>query len=416
MLWVNSWRMTDDISEDAAQRDSVMRALARVAAQGDKFEAAEPGSRESLIEAARDLLAAAESPVESLLWSIWSLPTRTVAARIAIDLQIFQTATQDGSRPKSIAELAAPTKAAPELVERIARVCVSMGMLDEQGPEAYIPNRLTHALACPEYAGSIIFCFDCTQLSFARLPEYLRSIRFQNPQDATSGPFQFANQWEGHAFDWLTGHPEVFQAFHGFVYTLRAHRPSWFDMYPVKDRLIERMNVGGSSSALVDVGGGMGQTLEDFRVHVPEYTGELVLQDLAEVIEVARKQRLDARISLQAHDFFTPQPVKGARAYFMRSVLHDWPDDACRKILGHLKDAMEPGYSRILISDCVVSNEKAAWQHVSLDIFMMALASAQERTEHQWYNLIESCGLKISGIYSKGVGNESLIEVVAQSN
>lgn len=65
--------MTDDISEDAAQRDSVMRALARVAAQGDKFEAAEPGSRESLIEAARDLLAAAESPVESLLWSIWSL-------------------------------------------------------------------------------------------------------------------------------------------------------------------------------------------------------------------------------------------------------------------------------------------------------------------------------------------------------
>lgn len=94
-------------------------------------------------------------------------------------------------------------------------------------------------------------------------------------------------------------------------------------MYPVKDRLIERMNVGGSSSALVDVGGGMGQTLEDFRVHVPEYTGELVLQDLPEVIEVARRQGLDARISLQAHDFFTPQPVKGARAYFMRSVLHD---------------------------------------------------------------------------------------------
>lgn len=32
-----------------------------------------------------------------------------------------------------------------------------MGMLDEQGPGAYIPNRLTRALACPEYAGSIIF-------------------------------------------------------------------------------------------------------------------------------------------------------------------------------------------------------------------------------------------------------------------
>lgn len=59
------------------------------------------------------------------------------------------------------------------------------------------------------------------------------------------------------------------------------------------------------------------------------------------------------RIELQVHDFFTPQPIKGARAYFMRSVLHDWPDEQCRKILGHLKDAMDPGYSKILISDCV---------------------------------------------------------------
>ncbi|RWA08813.1 hypothetical protein EKO27_g6294 [Xylaria grammica] len=404
--------MPDQISEHSAEKADIKQALARVAAQGRKFEDDEPGSREALIEAARDLVAAAESPVESLLWSIWTLPTRTVAARIAIDLQLFQTAVQDGSRPKSIDEFAAPTKAAPAVVERIARVCVSMGMLAEQGPGLYGPNRLTRALARSEYAGSIVFCFDCTQLSFARLPEYLRSIQFQNPQDPTNGPFQFANQWDGHAFDWLAARPDVFQAFHGFVYTLRAHRPSWFEMYPVQERLLEGINAEGSASALVDVGGGTGQTLDDFRVNVPEYTGELVLQDLPKVIEVAQAQGLDPRISLQAHDFFTPQPVKGARAYFMRSVLHDWPDDVCRKILGQLKDAMTPGYSKILISDCVVANEKAAWQHMSLDLFMMALASAQERTERQWYALIESCGLKISGIYSKGAGNESVIEVV----
>jgi hypothetical protein len=65
--------MSNNILENAAQRDSIMQALARVAAQGGKFQDAEPGSRESLIEAARDLLAAAESPVESLLWSIWTL-------------------------------------------------------------------------------------------------------------------------------------------------------------------------------------------------------------------------------------------------------------------------------------------------------------------------------------------------------
>jgi hypothetical protein len=45
---------------------------------------------------------------------------------------------------------------------------------------------------------------------------------------------------------------------------------------------------------------------------------------------------------------------------------------------------------------------------------MMALASAQERTASEWYKLIESCGLKVSGTYNKGEGNEGLIEVVCE--
>lgn len=43
---------------------------------------------------------------------------------------------------------------------------------------------------------------------------------------------------------------------------------------------------------------------------------------------------------------------------------------------------------------------------------MMGQVSAKERTKREWYALIESCGLKISGIYEKGEGNEGLIEVV----
>jgi hypothetical protein len=95
--------------------------------------------------------------------------------------------------------------------------------------------------------------------------------------------------------------------------------------------------------------------LQDFRASVPEYTGRLVLQELPEVIAAAKRMGVgeDGGIELQVHDFFKPQPVRGARVYFMRSVLHDWADEQCRMILGQLKDAMEPGYSKILISDCV---------------------------------------------------------------
>jgi hypothetical protein len=31
-------------------------------------------------------------------------------------------------------------------------------------------------------------------------------------------------------------------------------------------------------------------------------------------------------IEVLGYDFFTAQPVKSARAYYLRTVLHDWPD------------------------------------------------------------------------------------------
>ncbi|KAK8069583.1 hypothetical protein PG994_006199 [Apiospora phragmitis] len=286
----------------------------------------DPAAREKLVESARELVLAAETPMESLLWHIWALPTRTVAARIAVDLKIFETAVL-GSRPKSNEDLAAATGASPTLVKRISCACVSMGMLNEQGPDLYA--------------------------SFAKLPEYLRNTKFQNPEIALDGPFQYANEQKP-AFAWLTEHPEVFEAFHNYIHTLRQHRPSWTDMYPPQSRLVEGLKPHGDASAFVDVGSSIGQILQDSRTAVPQCTGRLVLQELPEVITAATEKCVgaDGRIELQAHDFFTPQPVKGARAYFMRTVLHDWPDEQCRKILTQLKDAMEPGYSRILISDC----------------------------------------------------------------
>lgn len=126
-------------------------------------------------------------------------------------------------------------------------------------------------------------------------------------------------------------------------------------MYPVKKCLMEVLKEEGDSSILVDLGGGVGQTLQDFDKAVLEYTDRLVLQELADVIGAATAVGMgqDRCIELQVHDFFTTQPIKGARAYFMRTVLHDFSDEHCYKILANLKDAMEPGYSRILISDCV---------------------------------------------------------------
>lgn len=94
----------------------------------------------------------------------------------------------------------------------------------------------------------------------------------------------------------------------------------------------------------------------------------------------------------------------------MHSILHDWTDDMAVKILLNLKDAMKPGYSKILINENVIPDTNAYWETTSLDITMLALFSSQERTAKHWHRLLESVGLKIVKIWTVEKGVESLIE------
>lgn len=130
-------------------------------------------------------------------------------------------------------------------------------------------------------------------------------------------------------------------------------------------------------------------------------------------IVIADIQDLDPTIERLPHDFFTEQPIKGARAYYMHSVMHDWPDDICRSILRRIAEAMKPGYSKILINDSLIPSAGAHWENTACDVSMMALLSSLERSERQWFELIEGggLGLKIVKIWTCGLpGVEALIE------
>ena len=100
----------------------------------------------------------------------------------------------------------------------------------------------------------------------------------------------------------------------------------------------------------------------------------------------------------------------------MHSVLHNWTDEGCRTILQQLIPAMEKGYSKLLINDYVVPDVGASWRVTCLDLCMMALLASCERTEAQWHELLRSVGLKITGIWTKEPGVESLIEAVLEDD
>ena len=96
----------------------------------------------------------------------------------------------------------------------------------------------------------------------------------------------------------------------------------------------------------------------------------------------------------------------------MHSVLHDWSDADCLRILKNTAVAMEPGYSKLLINENVVADIHANWQITSLDWEMMALAASAERTETEWRRLLESVGLKLVKVWTVDSAAESLIEAV----
>lgn len=102
-------------------------------------------------------------------------------------------------------------------------------------------------------------------------------------------------------------------------------------------------------------------------------------------------------------------PLLGARAYYMHSILHDWPDEVCRKILSRIIAAMRPGHSKLLINENVVPSKEAYWETTGLDLLMLAFGG-KERSERDWHELLSSVGLKIANIWTAERGVESLIE------
>lgn len=263
----------------------------------------------------------------------------------------------------------------------------------------------------PTIGSGLIYSFEGMIPTFQGLPEYLAKIDYQTPSDGNDGPVQYGLRTDKPFFGILQENARLGNAFNNFMTGYAKVRPRWVDFYPVKERLITSAEFSGPF--LVDVGGGLGHELSDLHKKHPNVAGQLILQDLPSVITQAQESGdLPAAIKAVPHDFFESQPeeFRGARAYFMRLILHDWPDNKSASILANLRQAMKKGYSKLLINETVLRDTGAPWQQTSLDMTMLSMLISRERTETHWRQLLAEAGLEVSGIWTEG--NENVIEAV----
>jgi hypothetical protein len=247
--------------------------------------------------------------------------------------------------------------------------------------------------------------------------KWLKNNNNRAPMDVLNSPHTFAHQTDKPFFNWLHENPTYTKQFNHHMGGYRLGRPSWNDpdVYPVKQNLIAGFNSeqkdenGEELAMLVDIGGSYGHDIAKFHHMFPDAPGRLILQDLPVVLNDITD--LDTKIERMPYDFNTEQPIKGARAYYLHHILHDYPDEKCVDIIQRVKQAMTPGYSKILVNEHVIPEMGADWEATYLDLYMMVLVSARERTESDWHNLLETrCGLRISKFWNPGNGVESVIE------
>ncbi|KAJ6186900.1 hypothetical protein N7519_001808 [Penicillium mononematosum] len=118
---------------------------------------------------------------------------------------------------------------------------------------------------------------------------------------------------------------------------------------------------------LVDIGGGLGHDLAGLKRKFPNIPGRLVLEDLPDVIEHAKESIEDGiEVSLLA--------------------------------LARVREAMADD-SVLLINENTLPEVGASSFSVSLDINIMSIFAALERTEKQWVDLLEWAGFRVVKIW-----------------
>lgn len=168
-----------------------------------------------------------------------------------------------------------------------------------------------------------------------------------------TGPFQATFGMP--IFEYFQKHHEYGQAFGDFMRVRQSKSIKWFDVYPARAR-VEEAGTSDSDVLLVDVGGGSGHWAQEFRraISSQDCPGRVIVQDLPSVVSRIQIDEIEA----MAYDFFTPQPVEGARFYLFKQIIHDWDDKKAIEILRNTAQSMIHGQSTLLIDDYVLPEEK----------------------------------------------------------
>ena len=326
----------------------------------------------------RALLDAATPAELALFERIWGAGTTMMIGTVA-KLGVADLLARRG--PLSSAEIAEEVGCEADRIHRTLRALVLTGLFARREDGRFDNNRLSAALQTGnpsrmrEFA--MYFASESNVRAWSALEHTLRS----------SG-CGFEHVHGKSVWDWFEEHAferETFaQAMMGMT-TLAA--PAIASLYPFSE-----------IRKVCDVGGGRGTLLSELLVRHPHLRG--VLCDSPGVLDSARSllvaRGVEERVELVPGSFFDEVP-RGADAYTLKNVLHDWDDAHSIKILSRVRAAMEPGH-RLLVCEMLVEKDTDDVMGALADLQMMVVCSGRERGKADFARLFAESGLTLGRV------------------
>jgi ubiquinone/menaquinone biosynthesis C-methylase UbiE len=339
---------------------------------------------------------ASEEVSDMIFLSKWSSQTLCAGA----ELGVFDYLSRDGTRTAS--DVATETGLDPMLLYRLLRALASLGLLVETlGRRFSLTER--GALLRTDAPGSLRYMAMLEGgpehwAIWKYVPAMVRDGR-QNAFMREYGEMAFA-----HAQANPSGYGAVFgRAMSGFsaiqsAWALEALRD--YDFSPV--------------ATWCDVAGGHGHMMCSFLAAYPHLSGTVL--DLPEVLAEkdqlwATKLGLEERCHYLAADMFEEMPSE-ADVYSLKMVLHDWNESECTRILQMIRRRAKPD-GRIFVVEHIVPGPFESHFSKLFDIHMMCWGSGRERTEEEYFSLLEASGWRFVACHYPSHASMGVVEGMA---
>jgi hypothetical protein len=299
------------------------------------------------------------------------------------------------------AEIAERTKTDPDAMQRVMRASVAMGVFARRRDGSFENNRLSRPLRTGDLESArsfaVYFGSKSNMLAWADFAETLRTGK--NAFDRVHG----TTVW-----DWFDRHPEERETFaHAMMSMTLLDAPGIASSYPFGEIGI------GEVGRLCDVGGGRGSLLSEILLHHPKLRG--VLCDAPAVLDSAKpllsQRGVADRVELVPGSFFDVVP-KGADAYMMKNILHDWDDERSTRILKNVRAATERG-QKVLVCEAIVEPDSDDFGALSDIPMMVVCGEGRERSRADIERLFAASGFRLERIIPTPTLTQ-IVEAIAQ--